>query len=74
MNKYRIYAKIIGPTLPGAETSYEECFIVPMSIDEQERRKFKPIEANSPEPTDRDFYKTYVTHHRVADPARTNEY
>lgn len=68
MNKYRIYAKIIGPTLPGAETSYEECFIVPMSIDEQERRKFKPIEANSPEPTDRDFYKTYVTHHRVADP------
>ncbi len=68
MNKYRIYAKIIGQTLPNTETLYEDCVIAPMSVEEQEKRKFKPIEANSPEPTDRDFYKTYVTHHRDTDP------
>jgi hypothetical protein len=68
MNKYRIYAKIIGPTLPNTQIAYEECFIAPMTVEEQEKRKFKPIEANSPKPTDEDFYKAYVTHHRVADP------
>ena len=65
---YRIYAKIIGPVLPDKLASYEECSIVPMPISEQEKREFKPIEANSPEPDDSDYYKTYVTHHRVADP------
>jgi hypothetical protein len=68
MGKYRIYAKIIGPILPGSPTTYEDCIILPMDISEQEKRKFKPIEANSPEPTEQNFYKSYVTHRRDADP------
>jgi len=68
MGKYRIYAKIIGPILPDNPTTYGDCIISPMDISEQENRKFKPIEANSPEPTEQDFYKSYVTHRRDADP------
>lgn len=68
MGIYRIYAKIIGPILPDNQTTYEDCIISSMDIAEQEKRKFKPIEANSPEPTEQDFYKSYVTHRRDADP------
>lgn len=69
MNRYRIYAKILGPILPKDKTQYGECFIERMSIAEQKRRKFKPIQpSNSPVPPDGKFYKSYITHHKEIDP------
>lgn len=68
MNKYRVYAKIIGPILPKASTNYDDCVISPMSLSEQEQREFKPIETDSPDRLDDEYYSSYVTHRRVVDP------
>lgn len=65
--KYRIYAKIIGPVLPSVESKVGDCTIKPMSLAEQRKRKFKPLESADPK-QDKDFYKSYLTHRRVVDP------
>ncbi len=68
MSKYRIYALIHGETLP--EGKMFECEIKKISFEEQERRKFSPIQSVFSEGEDVDYYKTYVTSLRYIDPVR----
>lgn len=68
MSKYRIYALIHGETLP--EGKIFECQIKKISFEEQERRKFSPIQSVFSEGEDVDYYKTYVTSLRYVDPVR----
>ena len=66
MSKYRTYALIHGETLPTGKIF--DCEIKKMSFDEQERRKFSPIQSVFSEEKDVDYYKTYVTSLRYVDP------
>ena len=43
MRKIRVYALILGKTLPKAETTIGSCVIKPMSIAEQKARRYSPI-------------------------------
>lgn len=64
---YRIYAKILGSVLPEIKTQVDECFILPMSISEQKRRKFSPVKASVSNHDD-NYYSSYITHERTLDP------
>lgn len=55
----RVYALIIGPVLPNEEIRVGHCFIKPMSLTEQKKRKFKPLKRNSKIEPDT-FHKSYV--------------
>lgn len=66
MSKYRTYALIHGETLPTGKIF--DCEIKKMSFDEQERRKFSPIQSVFSEEKDVNYYKTYVTSLRYVDP------
>lgn len=68
MAKYRIYALIIGQTLP--ESSIGECTISRMSYSEQEERGFAPIQSifNDAEATRE--YTSYATSLPYVDPMR----
>jgi|SRR3989344_3198278 len=68
MSKYRIYALIHGETLP--EGKMFECEIKKINFEEQERRKFSPIQSVFSEGEDVDYYKTYVTSLRYIDPVQ----
>jgi hypothetical protein len=55
----RVYALIIGPVLPDKKTRIGRCFIEPMSLAEQKKRKFKPLKKVSKIEPDT-FHKSYV--------------
>lgn len=68
MTKYRIYALIHGETLPVGKIF--ECEIRKMTLSEQKRRNFAPIQSVFSVGKDFDYYKTYVTSLRYVDPIR----
>lgn len=68
MSEYRIYALIHGETLP--EGKIFECEIRKMTLGEQKRRDFSPVQSVFLERKDFDYYKTYVTSLRYVDPVR----
>ncbi len=68
MSKYRIYALILGETLP--EGKIFECEIKKIDFDKQAKRKFSPIQSVFSEGEDVDYYKTYVTSLRYVDPIK----
>ena len=68
MSKYKIYALIHGEIIPVGKMF--ECEIKKMSFEEQERRKFSPIQSVFSGGEDIDYYKTYVTSLRYIDPVR----
>lgn len=68
--KYRVYAKIIGYVLSAKdEVHLYDCVIKKMPIKEQERRKFKAIEADIiRNPGDPRYHKSYITCKIFTDP------
>lgn len=64
MESYRVYAKLLGPLLPKDAMKYDDCVVRPMSLLEQKKRKFKPLE----EVLSKWDHKTYITHKRLSDP------
>ena len=59
--KFRVYAKILGYMLPSERFSIKECVIEKMSLGEQKRRKFEPINTQTKGPNPSSFYKSYVS-------------
>lgn len=69
MNKYRVYAKIIGYSLPKNENLVLfNCTIRKMSLNEQKIRKFKPIELDFRDIGDNKFHKSFITKKVFSDP------
>lgn len=62
MNKYRIYATILGYVLPEEETIINYCVIKKMSLEEQRKRKFAPLRNNRKEAFNNIYYKSYITY------------
>lgn len=55
----RVYALIIGPVLPDKKMRIGRCFIEPMTLAEQRKRKFKPLKRIS-KIKPNTYYKSYV--------------
>lgn len=57
---YRVYAKILGYSLPAKTTSISECVIQRMTLAEQKRRGFKPLGIKAAPLEPLGFYKSYM--------------
>lgn len=66
--KFRVYALILGETLPEGELM--GCKIQKISFSEQKKRGFKPIQSKFSTNLDPDFHKTYATYLPYMDPMK----
>lgn len=57
---FRIYAKILGYSLPSETTEIEGCVIQKMNLSEQKKRKFRPLNIKVARMKPENFYKSYM--------------
>src|ERR1700733_8121084 len=65
--KYRVYAKVLGYSLPLETTEISKCVIKRMSFTEQRKRNFKPLNIQVSRPEPESFYKSYIAFGAASD-------